>query len=103
MGRLDHHPFLVYSVHMMKMTSDSAIKTQINQIAAQLKWIKAQQANASKNNLPHYVKMFQNDRNQLTQLDVVPIGSSPDDYAAYLRTELERWTKVVKTVGIKVE
>ena len=68
MGRLDHHPFLVYSVHMMKMTSDSAIKTQINQIAAQLKWIKAQQANASKNNLPHYVKLFQSDRNQLTQL-----------------------------------
>ena len=52
----------------MKMTSDSAIKTQINQIAAQLKWIKAQQANASKNNLPHYVKLFQSDRNQLTQL-----------------------------------
>jgi hypothetical protein len=52
----------------MKMTSASATKTQINQIAAQLKWIKAQQANASKNNLHHYVKMFQSDRIQLTQL-----------------------------------
>jgi hypothetical protein len=52
----------------MKMTSDSDTKTQINQIAAQLKWLKAQQANASKNNLFHYVKMFQSDRNQLTQL-----------------------------------
>ena len=67
MVRLDGYPFLVYSIPTMKMTSDSAIKSQINQIAAQLKWLKAQQANASKNNLPHYVKMFQNDRNQLTQ------------------------------------
>ena len=52
---------------MMKMTSDSAIKMQINQIAAQLKWLKAQQANASQNNLHAYVKMFQNDRKQLAQ------------------------------------
>ena len=65
---LDGHPFLVYSISTMKMTSDSATKIQINQIAAQLKWIKTQQANASKNNLFHYVKMFQSDRNQLTQL-----------------------------------
>ena len=42
-------------------------------------------------------------RSQLTQLDVVPIGSSPEDYAAYLRTELERWTKVVKSAGVKLE
>ena len=58
----------------MKMTSDSAIKTQINQIAAQLKWLKAQQANASKNNLPQYVKFFQSDRIQLTQTFNALIG-----------------------------
>ncbi len=51
----------------MKITSDSAIKNQINQIAAQLKWLKAQQANASQNNLLTYVKMFQNDRKQLVK------------------------------------
>ena len=52
----------------MKITSDSAIKTQINQIAVQIKWLKAQEANASKNNLPLCVKSFQNNRKQLVQI-----------------------------------
>lgn len=60
----------------MKMTSDSAIKNQINQIAAQLKWLKAQQANASRNNLVTYVKMFRSDRIQLTHTFNSLIGST---------------------------
>lgn len=52
----------------MKMTSDSATKNQINTIAAQLKWLKTQEANASKNNLPLCVKSFQNNRKQLVQI-----------------------------------
>ena len=60
---------------MMKITSDSAIKAQINQIAAQIKWLKTQEANASQNNLPMYVKMFQNERRQLVKSFNVMIGS----------------------------
>jgi hypothetical protein len=58
----------------MKITSDSAIKNQINQIAAQIKWLKTQEANASQNNLPMYVKMFQNERRQLVQTFNLLIG-----------------------------
>jgi hypothetical protein len=60
----------------MKITTDSAIKNQINQIAAQLKWLKIQEANASKNNLPLFVKSFQNSRKQLVQLFNSLIGHS---------------------------
>jgi hemolysin activation/secretion protein len=60
----------------MKMTSDSAIKNQINQIAAQIKWLKTQEANASKSNLPLCVKSFQNNRKQLVHIFNSLIGSS---------------------------
>ena len=59
----------------MKITTDSAIKNQINQIAAQIKWLKTQEANASKNNLPLCVKSFQNNRKQLVQIFNALIGS----------------------------
>jgi hypothetical protein len=58
----------------MKITSDSAIKNQINQIAAQIKWLKTQEANASQNNLPLCVKSFQSTRKQLVQLINTLIG-----------------------------
>jgi tripartite-type tricarboxylate transporter receptor subunit TctC len=32
-----------------------------------------------------------------------PVGSSPEEFAAYLRAEIARWTKVVKTAGIKAD
>ena len=51
----------------MQITTDSAIKNQINQIAAQIKWLKTQEANASQNNLPQCVKFFQNERKQLVK------------------------------------
>ena len=59
----------------MKITTDSAIKNQINQIAAQIKWLKTQEANASKNNLPLCVKSFQNNRKQLVHIFNALIGS----------------------------
>ena len=59
----------------MKITSDSATKNQINTIADQLKWLKTQEANASKNNLPLCVKSFQNNRKQLVQIFNSLIGS----------------------------
>ena len=59
----------------MKITSDSTIKNQINQIAAQIKWLKTQEANASQNNLPLCVKSFQNNRKQLVRIFNALIGS----------------------------
>jgi tripartite-type tricarboxylate transporter receptor subunit TctC len=32
-----------------------------------------------------------------------PIGSSPEEFADYLRAEIARWTKVVKAAGIKAD
>ena len=31
------------------------------------------------------------------------VGSSPEDFTAYLRAEIARWTKVVKTAGIRAD
>ena len=59
----------------MKMNTKNTTKTQINQIAAQIKWLKAQEANASKNNLPLCVKSFQNNRKQLVHIFNALIGS----------------------------
>ncbi len=61
---------------MMKITSDSkTTKAQINQIAAQIKWLKIQEANASQNNLPLCVKSFQATRKQLVRIFNALIGS----------------------------
>ena len=32
-----------------------------------------------------------------------PVGSSPDEFAAYMRTETAKWAKVIKDAGIKPE
>jgi tripartite-type tricarboxylate transporter receptor subunit TctC len=32
-----------------------------------------------------------------------PIGSSPEEFAAYLRSEIARWTKVVTAAGIRAD
>jgi len=71
---LDGHPFLVYSISVMKMTTNYQV--QLNQIQVQLKWLKAQQASASQNNLHAYAKMFQKDRSQLTKTYNLMIGHS---------------------------
>jgi tripartite-type tricarboxylate transporter receptor subunit TctC len=32
-----------------------------------------------------------------------PVGSTPEEFAAYLRSETEKWAKVVKAIGIQPE
>ena len=31
----------------------------------------------------------------------IPIGSSPQDFASYLRSEMDKWARVIKEAGIK--
>ena len=32
-----------------------------------------------------------------------PVGNSPEEFTAYLKSEIARWTKVVKDAGIRVD
>ena len=40
-------------------------------------------------------------RERLKGLGTTPIGSAPEVLAAHVRSELDRWTKVVRTAGIR--
>ncbi len=42
-------------------------------------------------------------RNRLVADGSDPVGSTPEEFAAYLRSETDKWAKVVKAVGIKPE
>ncbi|MEK7947125.1 tripartite tricarboxylate transporter substrate binding protein [Pigmentiphaga sp. YJ18] len=40
---------------------------------------------------------------RMQQLGMEPVGSTPEQYAALIDTEIDKWAKVVKTAGIKIE
>ncbi len=40
---------------------------------------------------------------RLSSLGSEPAGSSPEEFAAYLKQDFARWSAVVKAVGIRVE
>ena len=42
-------------------------------------------------------------RERLVSLGVDMIAGTPDEFAAYLRAEIARYTKVIKETGIKAE
>jgi tripartite-type tricarboxylate transporter receptor subunit TctC len=42
-------------------------------------------------------------RPRLAQYDVEPRGSSAEEYGAFLRSELERWTRVIRNADLKLE
>ena len=42
-------------------------------------------------------------RERLTQLGATPVGSSPQELAAYVRAELDRWGRAVKAANHKLE
>jgi tripartite-type tricarboxylate transporter receptor subunit TctC len=42
-------------------------------------------------------------RVQLQKLGFEPLTSSPEEFSAFLKTELERWRTVIKTAGVKAD
>jgi tripartite-type tricarboxylate transporter receptor subunit TctC len=42
-------------------------------------------------------------KEKLTTLGFTPVGSTPDELAAQIRFDIDRWSKVVRDAGIKVE
>jgi len=42
-------------------------------------------------------------RERLAQLGIDRVGNSPDEAAAYLRSETARWGKVIKAAGVKLD
>lgn len=40
---------------------------------------------------------------RMAQLGMEPVGSTPDEYDAIIRTEIDKWNGVVKAAGIKLE
>lgn len=41
--------------------------------------------------------------NKLVEEAVIPVGSTPAEFGAYIKSEIARWAKVIKSGGIKVE
>ena len=42
-------------------------------------------------------------KDRLHQLGTTPVGGTPEEFGAYIRTQVETWHKVVKATGSKVE
>jgi len=42
-------------------------------------------------------------RERLAGLAFDPIGGSPETFAAYLKTEVAKWSKVIRETGAKIE
>jgi tripartite-type tricarboxylate transporter receptor subunit TctC len=42
-------------------------------------------------------------RERIIGVGAEPVGSSPEEFAAFIRSELTTWAKVIREVGITVE
>jgi tripartite-type tricarboxylate transporter receptor subunit TctC len=42
-------------------------------------------------------------REKLASLNAVTVGSTPEELTVHMRSELARWSKVIKTAGVKAE
>jgi tripartite-type tricarboxylate transporter receptor subunit TctC len=42
-------------------------------------------------------------RERLTGDGAEPVGSTPEQFAAFIRAEMAKWNKVIRAAGLKVE
>jgi tripartite-type tricarboxylate transporter receptor subunit TctC len=42
-------------------------------------------------------------KQKLAAMAYVPIGSSPEECAAFFKSEMDKWSKVIKDAGLKAE
>jgi tripartite-type tricarboxylate transporter receptor subunit TctC len=42
-------------------------------------------------------------KERLYSIGAEPMSNTPDEFAAYVRSEMTKWAKVVKAAGIKAE
>lgn len=42
-------------------------------------------------------------REQMLAAGMTPVGGTPEQFAAHIKSEIERWDKVIKTRGIKID
>ncbi len=42
-------------------------------------------------------------RDKLAALGFSPVGSTPEEYGALIKDDIDKWSKVVRDAGIKVE
>ena len=40
---------------------------------------------------------------QISAIGIDPLGSTPDEFAAFLRKEIPRWNQIVRDAGVKIE
>ena len=40
---------------------------------------------------------------RLEELGIEPVGNSPEEFAAFIKSEIERWTRVAKAANVKME
>jgi tripartite-type tricarboxylate transporter receptor subunit TctC len=40
---------------------------------------------------------------QISTIGIDPLGSTPDEFAAFLRKEIPRWKQIVQDAGVKLE
>jgi tripartite-type tricarboxylate transporter receptor subunit TctC len=53
------------------------------------------------NRLVVKIVMLPDVKEKLAALGVEPVGSSPEQLAVFLRSEMEKWSKVIRAAGIK--
>ena len=40
---------------------------------------------------------------RLEELGIEPVGNAPEEFGAFIRSEIERWTRVAKAANVKME